>query len=185
MSPDLCFKGCLDFSFPVCAAVHQFLDNALTRFPGRYVSLQFHGCQIPKTFKVLIRYLVTSHPSHVNAEKLYTTTGRQGILFLNYAKKLDEYYMNLTIFCHLFLICSVHNLFHLHFDLIQILCWERLEWDPNSKTNKQTNKNRLLFLLSSYISLVLAPRCASQISCCDTFQKRIYCFYDDIEELMI
>lgn len=31
------------------------------------------------------------------------------------------------------LIYSVHNLFCLHCDLIQILCWERLEWDPNSK----------------------------------------------------
>lgn len=50
VSLDFPFRGCVDFSFPVCAPVHLFLDNASTSFPGRFIKLKFYRCQILKSF---------------------------------------------------------------------------------------------------------------------------------------
>lgn len=167
MCLDLPFKGCVDFSFPVCAAVPRFLDNASTHFPGRFINLQFHGCHILKTFKILIRYLATSQSSHVSAEKLYTTISKQGILFLNYAKILGKYHMSLKNCCHSFNLFNPQPILSaLWFDSDPLLRKTRLR----SKFQNKIKKN-LIFLLSCYILLVLAPRCSSQIFALICFRK--------------
>lgn len=181
MCPDLPFKGCVDFSFPVCVAVPQFLDNVSTNFSGMFSNLQFHGFQILKIFKILIRYLATSQSSHVSAEKLYTTISKQGILFLNYAKMLGKHHMSLKNCCHSFNLFSPQPILSaLWFDSDPLLRKTRVRSKFQNKIIKKCNLSALMFYFPSS-----GPHMFFTDFCSDMFQKRIYCFCDVMEEPMI